>query len=150
MATNNTRHLKEFKLQLKEEADKAIEQELSKFVRAITLEVLRRLVLKSPVDTGLFRGNWNVGIGTPDLSTREVIDKQGSETITRGLKQLTNIPAFVQIWVSNNLPYAEAIEHGRPGFKYEDGRVAHSAQAPKGVVALTLAEIEGWMERNRP
>ena len=38
------------------------------------------------------------------------------------------------IWISNNLPYIEALEEG------------HSQQAPHGMVALSLAEAEQGLE----
>lgn len=38
-------------------------------IRAVALELLGGVIEKSPVDTGFFRANWRVAIGTPDLST---------------------------------------------------------------------------------
>lgn len=55
----------EFALSVGSWADKA-GGEIDATLRAIVLEILRRLILKSPVKTGRFRGNWQVGIGHPE------------------------------------------------------------------------------------
>jgi hypothetical protein len=103
------------------------------FYRKLTLEILSRVVLKSPVDTGRFRANWNIGNGTPDSGTTELLDKQGGNTILVGDYTLKSIKINGQIiYVTNSLPYAYRLE-------YE----GWSRQAPAGMVRVTLAELGG-------
>lgn len=83
--------------------------------------------MKSPVDTGRFRANWMVGIGGADETTTE---NTVNDSMMRGSIVLAAYRALKQIHISNNLPYAAALEHG------------HSQQAPLGVAEISVAEIE--------
>jgi hypothetical protein len=99
-------------------------------LRKVALTALTRLVRTSPVDTGRFRGNWNVGINKVDLSTTEETDKSGEAVIARGSGVVTQAVFGQSIHISNNLPYAKRLENG------------HSLQAPPGyMVALTFQQI---------
>jgi len=123
-------NLTNFRLSL-EKFGKLTEEKHTKLIRMVALDVLRRVVLKSPVRTGRFRANWNVGIGSPDLSTTEETANtamQKGAAVVEGVKD-----GNVAIYVSNNLDYAEALEHG------------HSKQAPQGVVGVTVAEMQATM-----
>lgn len=127
MATS--KNAREFKLDL----DKAFNEEVSSMMLLVTqklaMEALNRVVMKSPVDTGRFRGNWNVSFGTPTAGP-DLVDKTGSEVITRGNAVIMGMKVPMTVWVSNHLPYAEALENG------------HSQQAPAGVVAVTFEELK--------
>ena len=118
------------------EIDVALDQmdaDVNAFVRRICLEALSRIVLKTPVDTGRARGNWNVGIGEIDETTDfELFDKTGSKSLRRGGKEIGKYAredGFPNVYISNNLPYANRLENG------------WSKQAPKGMVALTAIEL---------
>jgi len=97
------------------------------FIRKIALELLKKVTMKSPVDTGRFRANWMVGIGGADETTTE---NTVNDAMMRGSIVLTGYKTLKQIHISNNLPYAAALEHG------------HSQQAPLGVAEISVAEIE--------
>lgn len=99
-------------------------------VRKITLEAFRRVVMRSPVDTGRFRGNWQPTVGTIATSSLITEDKSGAATVA-------NIAAFVEsvkrgdvIYLTNNLAYARRLEYG------------WSSQAPEGMVGRTAAEFQ--------
>src|SRR5216684_3015365 len=76
-------------------------------VRVIALQLLVRLVMKSPVDTGRFRGNWTVGVGAPTNLTTEEVDKGGGATIARGSQVIgtVDVAKAVSIFLTNHLPY---------------------------------------------
>lgn len=98
----------------------------------IGLEAIKRVVLKSPVNTGRFRGNWALSIGAIDTTTTETVDPSGGATIARGQAAIAPYGAtegFPMVYIQNNLPYAEPLENG------------HSKQAPAGVVGLTVSEL---------
>lgn len=133
MATSKT--AREFILDLEKAFQDEVERPVLLIAKKLAMEALRRVVLKSPVDTGQFRGNWNVAHGSKDLSVKlGHFDKVGGDTIARGIKviQAQTKPGIV--WVSNNLEYAEALENG------------HSKQAPAGMVGVTYAELSTIVE----
>lgn len=99
-------------------------------VRKVAREVLKRVVMKSPVDTGRFRANWNVGIEKVGVTTKSV-DPTGGETILRGSAEIQAGVPGQSIWISNALPYARRLEYG------------YSKQTPAGMVRITLAEFSG-------
>lgn len=103
-----------------------VEEALTQRVRVIALAMLNEIVLRSPVDTGRFRGNNIVSVGAPVYASSESIDPSGSETIQRGLSAMSGLEPYTQVYIQNNLPYATALEDG------------HSKQAPGGVYAVSF------------
>ena len=98
--------------------------------RKIALEVFTRVILRSPVDTGRFRGNWQVAIGSVPAGTLEVDDKSGQATIGKMTAKALGLEAGDVITLVNNLPYAWRLETG------------WSQQAPGGMVGLSVAEYQ--------
>lgn len=103
-----------------------IEEELSKRVRVIAMAMLNEIVLRSPVDTGRFRGNNIVSVGAPVYISTVNVDPTGAETINQGLSAMTGLEPFTQVFIQNNLPYAVPLEDG------------HSKQAPAGIYAVSF------------
>ena len=101
--------------------------------RKIALEMFRRVILRTPVDTGRARGNWQTTIGAPAIGTVDAKDPSGRAAIAKatavGLTWRARTGA--SILLTNNLPYIERLEHG------------YSKQAPSGMVAITVAEFGG-------
>lgn len=97
-------------------------------VRKISLDIFRRVIMKSPVDTGRFKGNWQVAIGSIPAGTLEINDKSGTATVAKVTAATLGLHAGQVIYLVNNLAYARALEYG------------HSKQAPNGMVRLSLAE----------
>lgn len=106
-----------------------IEEQLTLRVRTIAAEILQLIVLSAPVDTGRFRSNNIVSIGSPVYMTTLDADKNGSETIARGLTAMSGLEPFTQVFIQNNLPYAVPLEDG------------HSKQAPAGVYGVSFNSI---------
>tara|TARA_R110000822_G_scaffold130883_1_gene267639 strand:+ start:89 stop:478 length:390 start_codon:yes stop_codon:yes gene_type:complete len=103
-----------------------IEEELTKRVRVIAMAMLNEIVLRSPVDTGRFRGNNIVSLGAPVYTSTVNVDPTGAETINQGLSAMTGLEPFTQVFIQNNLPYAVPLEDG------------HSKQAPAGIYAVSF------------
>jgi len=97
-------------------------------IRKIALDIFSRVIMKSPVDTGRFKGNWQVAIGNVPAGTLEVNDKDGSATISKVTAATLGLRAGQVIYLVNNLPYSRKLEYG------------HSKQAPNGMVRLSLRE----------
>lgn len=98
-------------------------------VRKISLELFSRVILRSPVDTGRFRGNWQVQIGAIPSGTLEIEDKSGSVTISAADARTAGVVAGDVIFLVNNLSYAQRLEDG------------YSGQAPAGMVGLSIQDF---------
>src|SRR3546814_4931116 len=103
-------------------------------VRYVSLELFRRVVLRSPVDSGRFRANWSVGIGRIPQGVVELDDKTGTATISKADAELAEVKAGDVIYLINNVPYGPRLENG------------WSKQAPAGVVAVTVRSEEHTSE----
>lgn len=99
-------------------------------VRKIALDVFSKVIMRSPVDTGRFRGNWQVAIGEIPAGTVDVNDKEGTATIAKVTAEALKLKAGQVIFLVNNLPYAWPLENG------------HSSQAPSGMVGITVVEYQ--------
>lgn len=115
--------------------DQWVEKTLTKLdlaVQKISIEMFSRIILRSPVDTGRFRANWQVEIGTIPDGELDLYDESpnGIATINAATAVALNVKAGDIITLVNNLPYAQVLEEG------------HSAQAPQGMVALTIQEFQ--------
>lgn len=99
-------------------------------VKRIALEMFERVILRSPVDTGRFRGNWQVGIGNIPAGTLRLDDKSGRATISKAQAAALRLEPGQTITLVNNLPYGPRLENG------------WSKQAPAGMVALTVQDFQ--------
>ena len=102
-------------------------EKVERIDRAIKLELFSSVIKDTPVDTGRARGNWQTSVSAPKTNTIERRGEAGSLNEMRnnlgGLDSTT--------YLTNNLPYIEALEHG------------HSIQArsPDGMVRKNIARI---------
>lgn len=93
--------------------------------RRIGLELISRIVKRTPVDTGRARANWQLQFN--EVNDAEVFEQ---DPVSAALSKLSNVGGLGTIYIFNNVPYIEALERG------------HSKQAPNGMVALSVAEVE--------
>lgn len=107
-----------------------IRDEINKAARAVALEILNRIMVRSPVDTGRFRGNWQIDIGRPAQEWLEKFDKSGQQTIMEEAAKLIEFRLGQTIHFRNNVPYSVRLEYG------------WSQQAPTGMVRVTIAEAQ--------
>lgn len=123
-------------------------------VRRISIEVLARVIRKTPVDIGEARGQWQLGVGGENKSTAPA-SKGVGEPLARGRRALAGLRPFVAVFISNGAAHIMILENG--GFVPADpgpskdkrrgrkGRVlvqgGYSVQAPAGMIAVTLAEV---------
>ena len=111
-------------------------------VRVICLDLLSGIVLKTPVDTGRARANWQATIDTPASGTIEFNADAGSgaaapsqsaasvRAINNGQAAVKNATGKI-FYITNNLPYISRLEF--------DG---WSKQSPRGMVRLTIDEVQ--------
>jgi hypothetical protein len=124
-----------FRADLKRITEKA-KNKTNLFVRKLVLDLDRRIILKSPADTGRFKANWQIGYGTPDIETVSTLDESGSLTIAKHESEvLSKDLTGTIVYITNSLPYAYRLE-------YE----GWSQQARAGMVRTTLAELNSAIQ----
>lgn len=145
IAANTT----EFKIDLNKILEKAGEN-ASAIARKIALETYTKVVMKSPVDTGRLRGNWNIGINMTDVTEypadpSTLNSPPNSLSLVRATSALNNFKLGDTIFISNNLPYVYPLEYGLMG---EGSKTigGFSRQAPQGFVRITYKEISSSLE----
>lgn len=145
-------------------------------LKRLALEIYAAVTEKTPVDTGRARASWNISRGTIDYTVwpereKSIVDDRpggiGEDGFTsrknqtflsprgqtwvrgvaankmahfKGAKLVARGPAgsiFISepVFITNNLHYVIYLEHGS------------SKQAPQGMVAVTLAEVEAGLAR---
>lgn len=114
-----------------------------KVIRRVALDAFVRCIKKSPVDTGRFRGNWNVGINTSDTfydvdkKDKQPYDSPPSpERFAEGQVQTLKAKVGDTIYITNNLPYAVPLERG----------YSRQAPNPPGIVKSAVSDIFGELD----
>jgi len=134
----------QFSVDCKAFAEK-INTNLSTVVRRVSASIYADIVKAWPVDTGYSRRNWQVGIDSPPEGVIGEHPKTSKKRPAGGVLQPlydpdgmnTAIPVKqgdVDVWLVNNVVYAEALENG------------HSKQAPHGCVKIAIAAAQAEME----
>ena len=117
-----------FSIQLREATREAAADVVAR-QNAIIFELGRSFVMDSPVDTGMFRGNWRYSYN----SNHMIIDEPDKS----GQKSIAALTAFLkgfnggEMWILNGIKYGTALEYG------------HSKKAPQGMVRRNIARIKG-------
>ena len=107
-------------------------ERVDQVVRIATMHLFSQVVLRSPVDTGRFRANWNFSINSPDTSSSETTDKaRGTQQAMKALQY----GAGQIVYLTNALPYARRLEHG------------WSKQAPNGMVKVSAVEFTRFVQQ---
>ena len=115
-----------------------VPMEIARVKKTVAIEVLRRAMLKTPVDTGRARGGWGITLASSD-STSGKLDKSGNATLAEGVSKIKQSFPNASIYISNNVAYIQILEAGiRVG---GDGRRTGSFQAPQGMLAITVDEV---------
>ncbi len=106
------------------------EEKLTLAVQKISLELFSRVILRTPVDKGRARGNWQVAIGSVPDGTLDIDDPSGQATISKVTAEAAGLKAGDTIVLVNNLPYIQRLEDG------------YSSQAPAGMVMLSVQDFQ--------
>ena len=136
-----------FKQQLAEAASE-IEKRYAAVTNDVVTEVAKRLIARTPVETGHLRQNWQLGIDEVPQDEVSGADPTGQSTLNRiqiGLRATLDKKADRHFfYLVNNTSYAHIIEYGgypnpaKTGHKTVNG---FSTQAPAGMVGITSAEF---------
>lgn len=134
MSSIQRQALAQFDLQLKAEKDKILLELFPTFIIKLSLQVLMGVVMRTPVDTGRARGNWQVSIGatiegTIERSEKGTIGDPSGATVREGELVLSRYSGFQSVFIVNNVEYIEYLNEGS------------SKQIPANFIELTLTEV---------
>lgn len=103
-------------------------------LRKLALKLGRAIIMRTPVDTGRARGNWICTVAVPSEEIKEFIGESASAATQAAINGMSEVFSQAKIgevyFMSNNVNYIGFLEHGS------------SSQAPRGMVKLSLAEIQ--------
>ncbi len=103
-----------------------LNNKLADLAKSVAIEVFNQVIIQTPVDTGRMRGNWQATMNTPARAeVNEASAKNRQEDVETKINQMKLNDV---VYLSNNLPYAEALEYGWSG------------QRPNGWVRTTVGE----------
>lgn len=129
-------------------------------IRLSTIFIFARVIMRSPVDTGRFRGNWISAYGQPKTTVTDATDKDGAFAIAAMRGDVMAFPIGGVMYLTNSLPYAAVLEYGlypdppKLGSQKrgESGPAVHvvggySMQAPHGMVRVTAMEFDAAVKK---
>lgn len=111
--------------------------EAEKERRAICVELLRSVVMDTPVLTGRARGNWQMSANTPKRSTTTRESPSWSTVVSEEQNNVGQLGDTV--YLTNNLPYIYRIEY--------DGW--SKSKAPQGMVRRNVERIKSILRNRR-
>lgn len=104
--------------------------------RDVSKQIAESLVLKTPVDTGQARGNWEPAINTvPQEQFLGRVSVSGEESLTRARAIIDTLKLGNVFVMANSTPYIIFLEEGS------------SRQAPNGMRDVTAAMFGRMVER---
>ncbi len=113
-------------------------------LKKVVFDVGSKIIMRSPVDEGRFRANWQIGVNKNPSGVIDAVDKGkvnqtgAGDSSTKKIAEadLEKAKGGDTIYFVNNLPYAERIEND-----------AWSPQAEAGVVGVSLAEYKNTLDK---
>lgn len=104
--------------------------------RDVAFQLAESVILKTPVDTGQARGNWEPGINTIPLETfLNRLSPSGAESVNRAKQIIAGLKIGDEFSIANSLNYIQLLEDGS------------SKQAPSGMMRITAALFPRMVER---
>lgn len=115
-------------IEFAEKTDRGIEETR----QAVVTELFNSVIQDTPVDTGRARGNWQASLNTPKSGELERVSGEAAKAevaANLGKGDVTN-------YLTNNLPYAQALEEG-----------SSKKQAPAGMVRKNVARLQRILKK---
>lgn len=98
-------------------------------------------------DVGDFKNSWNVGLGTPDPSTR-VADTAGTAAVAEAIVKGKRYNLEEEVYVTNNVDHADKVEEGwrdnpEYGWKAKDGYhvVSKNITTAKSILEIVADKV---------
>lgn len=114
------------------------EDRIDETLQTIVLKIGESVVTLSPVDSGLFKGNWQLGIDQTTNSSLIRYDESGYDTLADMARKINSFTAGQIAYIQNHVLYGDDLEWGLyngPTDKVTDE--GFSRQAPAGMVRVT-------------
>jgi hypothetical protein len=121
--------IKQFSLQLDQFKDD-VRISMVRLQKQVAFDLFRRIIKRTPKDTGRAQASWTIALNQPNRAVQPAGRKSYPLPKVPPIKNTVGDT----IWISNNLPYIERLEHG------------YSTQAPLGMVALSVEEVRNELE----
>lgn len=102
-------------------------------VRKTIIDMVSSIAKRTPVDTGRLAGNWQVTFNNPAVGQ---IESSGAQESINNANSKMAYWAAGNIFITNNLPYANRIE-------FE----AWSKKAPAGMARVTVREFQQFVNK---
>lgn len=118
------------------------ENRIDDVLQTIAIKVGESVVRLSPIDTGRFRGNWQMSIDSTATSSLLRYDLNGQATIDAIASVANSFTAGQVAYIQNHVLYGNDLEYGTyngPTAKVTDE--GFSRQAPHGMVRVTEAQF---------
>ncbi len=114
---------------------KDLEIDWNRAIRYIALELFDMIIKQTPVDKGILRASWILGVNRIPRSPSA--GSGDSKTTAQG--KLSSFEVGDPIWIVNHMPYAKVIEYGEfPGQGPKTTASGYSTQAPRGIVRISV------------
>jgi len=130
---------------------KKTKTDIETVVRESTFIIFTQVVIRSPVDTGRFRANWNVSYNTINTATTQDVQPDFNLKLDEVQKALLQMPIGGMYWLANSLPYAKVLEYGLypnpPIAGADKTKNGYSKQAPHGMVRVAAREFSDAVNR---
>lgn len=154
----------DFDRRLTEAAKRIPAERIVQAQRSITLEALKRIALRMPVDQGHARKNLQVTIGAPAQGVIPGDEKNVTAVVATAKGVLADLRPYTSTWITDNVPYVRVLEEGLyPNPSKKELRAAavavagaagglssdqlpktvggYSKQAQQGMFAVTVQEL---------
>lgn len=106
-------------------------------IRKTLFDLFKKIILRTPVDTGCLILNWLAAIGDqPAGFDSELTGTGGDATVSEISSIIDGVHAGDTVYLVNNTPYAIYIENGHSTVKAPQGMVAVSVQEFPNIVAV--------------
>ncbi|SDJ34278.1 Bacteriophage HK97-gp10, putative tail-component [Bradyrhizobium sp. Rc2d] len=107
-----------------------VKVDMDEAFRGLALEVARRIIERTPVESGNARGAWVAAVNGMPTAGDPPDDTDGAATLARIAAVIATAKVGDTIFIANNADYAHALEFGK------------SDQSPGGMVRVTLMEAQ--------
>ena len=111
---------------------------ISEVYRASLFDIFTAILLGTPVDKGILRNSWFIGIDVPYFEDGGRIgDGRGALALAELQERIGDADIFSTVFYTNPMPYGPRIEF--------DG---YSGKAPEGMVRVNVLRWQAIVDRN--
>lgn len=126
---------------------KQVSLKMDNIFKDVVILVGESVVRISPVDTGLFRGNWQLTVDGEESNELNRLDPTGGAALASITSRAQGLKAGQIAYILNHLEYGYDLEYGTyngPTAKVTEQ--GFSRQAPEGMVRVTEARFISIVE----